>query len=96
MSKRARGHTLRRRYGRAMRRVVEVIPARVWRHRNGATASPYGSIPWTGAPGNQKEDWTLETVGWTWRNANGTIGLGRRPAATREEAEEVMHKVNSR
>jgi hypothetical protein len=94
--RRHRGRALRRRYGRAYRRIVEVIPARRWRHKNGATASLYGAVPWSGAPGNTEADWAVETVGWTWRNVDGTIGLGRVPAATREEAEEVMRKVNAR
>lgn len=59
-------------------------------------ASLYGACPWDGQPGNQRIDWTIETSGWTWENSNGTIGLGRVPAATREEAEEIMRKVNAR
>lgn len=85
---------LRRRYGHF--RVVRVIPARRWQHKDGRTASIGGSIPWTGAPGNTKADWEMVTSGWTWENSNGTIGLGRVPTKTREEAEEVMRKVNSR
>jgi hypothetical protein len=81
---------------RAGKRVLEVIPARRWRHKSGRTASPYGALPWTGAPGNTKADWTMETSGWTWANADGTIGLGRVPAATREEAEAIMDRVNAR
>jgi hypothetical protein len=77
-------------------RITEVIPARRWRHRNGSTASIYGAVPWTGAPGNTQSDWEMETSGWTWVNRDGTIGLGRVPAATREEAEEVMRRVNAR
>ncbi len=77
-------------------KVLEVIPARFWKHRSGRCASIYGALPWTGAPGNAREDWTMEERGWTWSNSNGTIGLGRVPAATREEAEEVMRKHNSR
>jgi hypothetical protein len=75
-------------------RVLEVIPSRRWRHVSGRTASIYGALPWTGAGGNTQADWKMETSGWTWVNDNGTIGLGRPPAATREEAEEVMRKVN--
>lgn len=77
-------------------RVLEVIPSRRWRHTNGQAASLYGAVPWTGVPGNSREDWEIETSGWTWVNSNGTIGLGRVPAATREEAEAVMNKVNAR
>jgi hypothetical protein len=38
----------------------------------------------------------LETSGWTWECSNGTIGLGRFPAETKEEAEEVMKNHNAR
>jgi len=76
--------------------VEEIIPSRRWRHVSGRTASPYGASPWTGAPGNTREDWTLETSGFTWRMSNGTIGLGRPPAATREEAESIARQVNAR
>ena len=91
-----KGRALRRRYGHARQRIVAVIPAKIMRHKSGRTASPYGAAPWTGAPGDTEADWTMETVGWTWQNSNGTIGLGRVPAKTREEAEEVMRKVNAR
>lgn len=77
-------------------KVVRVIESRVWRHVSGATASIYGAVPWTGATGNQREHWTMVTQGYTWEMSNGTIGLGRVPAKTREEAEEVMRKINAR
>lgn len=77
-------------------RVIEVIPSRRWRHRSGRTASIYGALPWTGARGNTEADWQMEESGWTWRNDNGTIGLGRPPADTREEAEAVMRRINTR
>lgn len=77
-------------------RVVEVIPSRRWRHKSGRCASIYGALPWTGAPGNTQADWTLETSGWTWSMSDGTIGLGRVPAATREEAEEIAERFNAR
>lgn len=76
--------------------VEKVIPTRRWRHRSGRTASLYGAVPWSGAAGDRREDWTLEDAGWTWQNRNGTIGLGRQPAATYEEAVSVMERVNSR
>ena len=77
-------------------RVLDVIPARHWVHRTGRTASVYGAVPWTGAPGNQESDWEMETVGWTWQNDDGTVGLGRVPAKTREEAVALMRKINDR
>jgi len=87
----------RRRRGHARQRILGVLPARQWRHKfSGRTASIYGAVPWTGGLGNTEKDWEMVTVGWTWENANGTIGLGRIPAKTKDEAEKVMREVNAR
>jgi hypothetical protein len=76
-------------------KVLEVIESKVWvNKKTGLRVSPYGACPWTSEA--DRINWTLETVGYTWRNDNGTIGLGRVPAKTREEAIEVMEKVNAR
>jgi len=76
-------------------RVVEIIEAKVLRNkRTGKRVSPYGAAPWMTQA--EAEDWETVTTGWTWRLDNGTIGLGRVPAKTREEAEEVMARVNGR
>lgn len=76
-------------------RVIEVIESKRWRNVNtNATASIYGAVPYTSDA--DKPNWIIETVGWTWRNDNGTVGLGRAPAKTREEALEVMQRVNAR
>lgn len=75
-------------------RVIEVIESRRWKGPNGRTASLYGACPWTSDA--EKSQWTLETVGWTWRMSNGTIGLGRVPAKTYEEAVAIMDAVNAR
>ena len=74
----------------------EVVPSRRWKHRNGATASPYGAVPWTGAPGNRKEDWSKETVGWTIQWGDGTVGIGRQPFKTQAEAQAWLNKENAR
>lgn len=75
----------------------EVIPSRRWKNkRTGATASPYGAVPWTGAPGDRKEDWELENVGWTIQWADGTTGIGRVPFPTREEAEDWLERDRAR
>lgn len=65
--------------------VSKVIPARVWRHVYGRTASIRGAAPWH----NHKDrcDWTTEVIGWTVQHSDGTTGLGRPPFATREEAQ---------
>lgn len=73
-------------------RIVEIIPARRWRHVDGRTASLYGSCPWTSAA--DKANWTMVDDGYTWRRADGTVGIGRRPASTMEEAKAVMDRVN--
>jgi hypothetical protein len=77
-------------------RVVAVVPSRRWLHTSGRTASLFGAVPWTGAAGDQEQDWSLEQVGFTWEMSNGTIGMGRIPAKTRQEAERVMAQVNGR
>lgn len=69
----------------------EVIESRRWKHKGtGAVASLYGAVPWTGRPGDRKEDWQLENVGWTIRWDNGTIGIGRVPFKTEGEAQEWL------
>ena len=77
-------------------RVVAVVPARRWLHTSGRTASLYGAVPWTGAFGDTRADWRLEDVGFTWEMSNGTIGMCRVPAKTREEAVRVMNEMNDR
>jgi hypothetical protein len=69
----------------------KVIASKQLRNRTtGATASPYGAVPWTGAPGNRREDWEMEEVGFTISWPDGTVGIGRQPFATREAAEAWM------
>lgn len=63
----------------------EVIPSRVYVHTSGRRASPYGSAPWLSDAG--KAEWTLVDEGFTVRHPDGTIGLGRKPFTTAEEAQ---------
>jgi len=64
----------------------EVIPSRVWQGPNGRTVSPYGAAPWTSEA--EKPLWKLVEVGFTVRDrVNGTVGIGRRPWATKGEAD---------
>lgn len=77
-----------------MKRILQVIPAQRWRNVvTGQTASIYGAVPYHGS---DEKEWVRERCGYTWQNADGTVGLGRAPAATIEEAMEVMAKVNAR
>jgi hypothetical protein len=74
--------------------VLEVIPYRFWKNKvTGRTASVAGAHP-AGSPAD-RANWEIVTEGWTWRNDNGTTGLCRPPAKTREEAEEVMKRWNA-
>ncbi len=75
-------------------RILKVIESRHWVHATGSTASIYGAVPWT--DGTDRAHWSVETHGWTWLCFNGTIGLGRKPTETREEAIEIMNRVNQR
>lgn len=76
-------------------RIIEVIESKRWKNTvTGATASIYGAVPYTSEA--DKGRWVVETVGYTWRREDGTVGLGRVPAKTLEEALAVMERVNSR
>lgn len=76
-------------------KIIEIIESKVWNHKiSGLNVSPYGATPWVTE--SDRDNWELVTRGYTWRLANGTVGLGRVPAKTREEAEDVMAKYNAR
>lgn len=75
-------------------RIIEVIESKAWKNkRTGATVSIYGAVPYFSEA--EKADWEVVTRGFTWRSSDGTIGLGRAPAATRDEAEAVMNRINA-
>ena len=72
---------------------VTVIPSSVWRHAiSGKTVSIYGSSPWTSAA--DKPHWTIVDRGWTIQNPDGTVGCGRPPFATKEEAQALAARLN--
>jgi hypothetical protein len=74
--------------------IYEATPSRLWRRDDGRTASPYGACPWTSKA--EAARWKLERVGWTVRdNQTGTIGLGRVPFKTEEEAQEMASRLNA-
>lgn len=75
----------------------KVIPSRRWKHKDtGSTASLYGAVPWSGQPGDQKQDWVLENVGYTIQWDDGTIGIGRQPFKSEREAEEWLQAHRER
>jgi hypothetical protein len=61
------------------------IPYRFWLHTSGRTASMGGAVPWV-TPSDEA-NWTAQEQGWTVRHPDGTTGLGRKPFATKEEAQ---------
>lgn len=72
----------------------EVIESKSWKHKSsGATASLYGAVPWSGADGDEKSDWELETTGYTISWDDGTIGIGRQPFKTKAEAQAHLDKM---
>lgn len=76
-------------------RVLEVIESKCWKHKvTGQTVSIYGAVPYVNE--TEKQNWEIVSRGFTWRLDNGTIGLGRMPTKTRDEALEVMNKINNR
>lgn len=76
-------------------KITGIIESRVWNNKQtGMRASIYGACPWTQE--SDKPNWEMIVVGFTWTLDNGTVGLGRVPAQTREEAEKVMVEFNSR
>lgn len=68
---------------------------RRWRNTaTGATASIYGANPYWGAdPGA----WIVESAGFTIADSHtGTVGCGRPPSATREDAQALADTFNAR
>lgn len=77
-----------------MKKRIEVIPYRVWIRDDGKRASIYGAAPWRSK--EEKARWTMETRGYTWKdNHTNTTGLGRVPAKTLEDAQEIADKFNA-
>lgn len=69
-----------------------VIESKCWRHVSGRTASIYGAAPWTDPA--DKPNWSIQTRGWTIKNPDGTIGCGRPPCKTFEEAQALATRLN--
>lgn len=74
----------------------EVVESKRWfNKKTNATASLFGAVPWTSP--SEKNDWELQTVGWTVRdNDRGTVGIGRQPWKSRSEAQAWVDKEQER
>lgn len=76
-------------------KITKIIESKHWvNYKTGQTASIYGSVPYLNDL--DKQNWTIATRGYTWQLDNGTIGLGRTPTKTYEEAFEIMTTFNNR
>ena len=74
-------------------RIIKIIESKKWKNKlTGQYVSIYGSIPWVND--EEKSQWEIISVGFTWQLDNGTTGLGRIPAKTMSEAIEVMNNFN--
>jgi len=68
---------------------IRVIASKHYRHKpTGRTASIYGSAPWRSDA--EAKEWAIEVSGFTWEHVDfsgrTTVGLGRVPAKTYEDA----------
>jgi hypothetical protein len=71
----------------------EIIESKHWKHITGRTASIYGAVPWTSS--DDAGNWSIMSAGWTVRNnQTGTVGTGRKPFQTKEEAEAFISQFN--
>ncbi len=65
----------------------EVIESKVWIGPNDQKVSIYGSVPYTSEA--DKKLWSIKTIGYTvYDNVRNTVGVGRVPWKTKEEAED--------
>jgi hypothetical protein len=76
-------------------RIIKVIEFWVLVNtRTGELASLYGAPPWRTE--GERAEWALALAGFTWQRANGSVGLDRAPAETREQAEGIMAEFNEK
>ena len=69
--------------------MYEIIESKQWQCTDGRTASIYGACPYVSDA--DKANWTIKAVGFTVRNMKtGTVGIGRKPFATFDEAAQWM------
>jgi len=72
----------------------EIVKSRHWKHSSGKTASIHGAAPYYTE--EEKQEWEIVDSGWTIYDYHfNTYGMGRKPFATREEAEQLVSKWNS-
>ena len=71
----------------------EIIESKHWKHTSGRTASIYGAVPYYND--HDAKEWEIVSCGFTVRNLKtGTVGIGRPPFKTIEEAQAFIAKFN--
>jgi len=66
----------------------KVIESLVWKRDDGLKASIYGACPWQSQA--EKARWTLVPQGFTIQWSDGTVGCGRKPFTTAEDAQRFL------
>lgn len=69
-----------------MRAPTGYVQAMRWQSANGQTASVYGAVPYYSQEQKIQEGWEIVKSGWIPEWSDGTVGAGRPPHATLEEA----------
>jgi hypothetical protein len=66
----------------------EVVESKVWKHKvTGRLVSLHGASPWENPA--DRANWEITVTGWTVYNPlTGEYGIGRKPWATRFEAQQ--------
>ena len=74
-------------------RIPIIIESKHWVNTvTGQTASPYGAVPYTD---QDKVQWELVTRGFTFKYPDGTIGCGRQPFKTLDEAAQALEHLKA-
>lgn len=78
-----------------MKHIIKIVESKHWKNIiTGQTASIYGAVPYLSD--SDKNNWTIEIRGYTWLKSDGTVGLGRPPTKTFDEALKIMNDINER
>lgn len=72
-----------------------IIESKVWVRDDGARASIYGAVPYHSE--SERKRWNIIRQGFTLRNEDsGTVGIGRPPFETIEQAQDHLAMMKAR
>jgi len=70
--------------------MFDIVESKRWVCDDGRTASIYGAFPWRSD--RERSTWRIQIVGYTVQHKKtGTVGIGRQPWKTLQEAEDWLH-----